>query len=305
MIIKLVWRITPDTLFETQWIRELLALGEVTAEEIRDLDGTQVIPRAIIVVNHGIDYEAYLNMYHDKKVPYGVIHLSDETLTASTKFYASPYCLFVFRNYHHPMLPSNVKNKVVTFGLGYKNGFANTHPLPQEKYYLWSFAGNVHTPERMAAVQPFEQLVPHRVHTTTDGFNSASGLSTEAYRKLLDDSKFVICPIGQGNIDSFRVYEALEAGAIPVVLANTQFQPYIPSYWHSMFPWIRGSIPMLIHNDWQQAAETVKAIVQDREQYVQLRDQAASFWKEAKKIWGTTLGLYCLMFDSVIHEDLS
>lgn len=303
---NLVWRIRPDGLFETQWIRELMALGGIDYEEVFDLDGTTVVPRAVVVFNHSVDYEAYFAKYEAAGVPYGAIHLSDETLADSTQFYGHKSCLFVFRNYHHPVVAAK-HNHVVPFGLGYKSGFAvadadaNTGPDGSQRYYNWSFAGNIHTPERMACITPLVQMTPYKVHTTQGGFNAAGGLGTAEYRALMDDSKFVICPIGQGNIDSFRVYEALEAGAIPVVLASTPIQPYQPSYWHAMFPWMREpntTIPMVIHHNWDEAAKTIREILQNKETYVNLQKQTVAFWQNAKKIWGCALAAYCLLLTS-------
>ncbi len=306
MKVSLVWRIRPDGLFETQWIRELLAIGGVDYEEVFDLDGTTVVPRAVVVFNHSIDYEAYFQKYEDAGVKYGAIHLSDETLSDSYDFYGHKACVFVFRNYYHPVILSKYRH-VVTLGLGYKSGFAHAQDdkPASPRYYHWSFAGNIHTPERLACLTPMMGLVPYKVHTTNAGFNSATGLSVQEYRALMDDSKFVICPIGQGNIDSFRVYEALEAGAIPIVLAATPIQPYKPSYWHAIFPWMRAqTIPMVIHHNWDDAAKTIREILQNKATYEDLRQQVATFWDGAKRIWAGSLAAYCLMLASVIHDDL-
>lgn len=308
--INLVWIIRPDGLFETQWIRELLSVGNLEYTEIFELDPAQaqIHPKSVVVFNHAIDYETYFAKYETAQIPFGAIHLSDETLGDTTRFYGQKTCKFVFRNYHHPIVSATYRH-VVTFGLGYKSGFstiAATPKLPTSRYYHWSFAGNIHTPERMASITPLLGIVPHRLHTTQEGFNASSGLNTQEYRRLMDESKFVICPIGQGNIDSFRVYEALEAGAIPVVLAATAVQPYQPSYWHTMFPWMRGTtIPMLIHRNWEDAAKTMCEIIQTKDTYEDLHKQVVSFWENAKKIWGNVLEAYCLMLDSVIQDDLS
>lgn len=304
MKVNLVWRIRPDGLFETQWIRELFAIGDIDYEEVFDLDGTAVVPRAVIVFNHSVDYETYFKKYESAGVRYGAIHLSDETLGDSYDFYDHKSCIFVFRNYHHPIISGKYKH-VVTLGLGYKSGFARVgDTTTSPRYYHWSFAGNIHTPERLGCLTPMMSLVPYKVHTTNAGFNAAAGLSVQEYRALMDDSKFVICPIGQGNIDSFRVYEALEAGAIPVVLASTSVQPYQPSYWHAVFPWMRAqTIPMVIHRNWEDAEKAMRDILQNKTTYEDLRQEVATFWSTAKKIWGQTLANYSLMLASVIQDD--
>lgn len=292
-MIKLVWRINPDGLFEKEWIYELLQRGGVEYEEVFDLDGNRVFPSAVVVFNHTVDYETYFQKYQDAQVKFGAIHLSDEQLGDTTRFYSHPMCNFVFRNYHHPLLTHH--KHVVTFGLGYKTGFARTtNPRETKRYYNWTFAGNSHTPERMECMSPFMKMYPFKVHTTSLGFNASNGLSTDKYRDLMDDSRFVICPIGQGNIDSFRVYEALESGAIPIVVASTKYQPYTPSYWHAIFPWMQAStIPMIIHNNWNDAAVTVARILQLKDVYEEIQTEMIAFWNDAKNIWACALKTYC------------
>lgn len=303
-MINVVWRINPEGLFETQWIRELLERGKIQYQEVLDLDGTKVIPRSVVIFNHSIDYESYFQRYEDAQTQYGAIHLSDETLVDTTRFYEHTMCKFVFRNYHHPMVASKYGH-VVTFALGYKNGFKDMVTSSNSRYYHWSFAGNAHTEDRLSCITPFRKLIPYHVHTTHGGFNSSSGLSVKEYRALMNDSKFVICPIGQGNLDSFRVYEALEAGAIPIVLASTEVQPYQPSYWHAIFPWMRVSpIPMLIHRNWEDAANTMTHLLQNKQAYEEVYNNLLKFWEDAKTIWGVTLANYCAGL-SVMQLDLS
>lgn len=43
----------------------------------------------------------------------------------------------------------------------------------------------------------------------------------------------MLCPVGHYNLDTFRVYEALEAGAVPVVLSTSQDQDY--GYFEGLF----------------------------------------------------------------------
>ena len=51
----------------------------------------------------------------------------------------------------------------------------------------------------------------------TQSFGGPEALDVQAYADLLADTVFALCPRGNVSVDCFRVYEALEAGAIPVV----------------------------------------------------------------------------------------
>jgi hypothetical protein len=52
---------------------------------------------------------------------------------------------------------------------------------------------------------------------TTSRWDDPNGFSTRDYADGLANSVFALCPRGNNSVDCFRVYEALEAGAIPIV----------------------------------------------------------------------------------------
>lgn len=282
---RLIWLLDPNSLFETDWLRLLLPddIEEVVAFD----DLNTLYHNGIFVFNHSIDYEAYFRKYEDANIPFAAIHLSDETLGDSVDFYKYINCQFVIRNYHHPVY--SFMYNVITIGLGCKSGFyqeldprfvKNT----EHRFYHWCFAGNIHDKARLEAIEMFQTIIPYQLHTTTDGFNSRNNLSVKEYAELLQSSKFALCPIGQGNIDSFRFYEALEAGAIPVVLANTPYQVYPSSYWHAIFP-MHQHFPFIMAKDWEDARRQMFAVLMRKEEYEDMQYVLGIFWREAKQYW--------------------
>ncbi len=288
---KLVWLLDPNLLFETDWLRSLLPSNmEEVVEKGTD---APLHTNALVVFNHSIDYETYFKRYEEESIPFAAIHLSDETLGDSIEFYKYKTCQFVVRNYHHPL--HSLRYNVITIGLGCKSGYYSWLDLAmvqstKHRYYHWSFAGNLHDKERLHAVETFQPILPYRIHTTTDGFNSMHNLSVEQYARWLQESKFAICPVGQGNIDSFRFYEACEAGAIPVVLARTECQQYPSSYWHYMFPMYNDvPFPFIIANDWNDARRQMQDILMDKQRYEEMHKKLCRFWYEIKHYWKTLL----------------
>lgn len=84
-----------------------------------------------------------------------------------------------------------------------------------------SFAGQVTHQRRREAVAAIRAL-PEQWSTEiveTDGF--MRGLPRDAYLSELARSKIVVCPSGATTADSFRVYEAIECGAVPIVESRT------------------------------------------------------------------------------------
>ena len=83
----------------------------------------------------------------------------------------------------------------------------------QERIYDWSFAGQVTHVRREECVNAARNI-PNGYLKETKQFYS--GLEHAEYFKILGQSKIVLCPSGPVNSDTFRMAEALEAGAIPI-----------------------------------------------------------------------------------------
>ena len=106
----------------------------------------------------------------------------------------------------------------------------------------------------------------------TEGFNSADALPIGAYRALLDDSVLVPCPGGWSNLDTFRVYEALEAGCIPIVEKRPGFD---------YFTRLLGPHPMPTVDSWPEAAARVQHLKSSDGLEV-LRTTCAEWWAARK-----------------------
>lgn len=96
-----------------------------------------------------------------------------------------------------------------------------------EKDIAYFFSGQLNSEERRSV---FSQMVhlPRTVLFGTEGFSK--GLKPDQYYDYLAHSVYAAAPGGHVSPDSFRFYEALEAGAIPV---------FFPPYMKQLFPDIR------------------------------------------------------------------
>lgn len=129
----------------------------------------------------------------------------------------------------------------------------------------WFFAGQVNHESRRLMVENVKDIPNGELHIS-GGF--AQGLSHDEYYRLMERSKIVLCPRGNISPDSFRLYEALEAGCIPIV-ENSYF-------WLKMFK----TIPFpIIGNDfnWRNA---INLILRDYYLYKQNVDK---WWKTTKE----------------------
>lgn len=285
---KVIWLDVNMHQWEKDWLIELLT--DLNPEFISTNtfnDSRLSSPENCIVVsNHAINYRAYLDLLRSKGCKYGVILLSDENLREAMEYLHDPHCKFVARNYFHPLFHPHPK--LFTFALGYKKGFKSpqeSHKKFSDREISWCFAGSLHDEERKSATDLFQEHItkpPHKLHFCS-GFNAADGLGTDEYKTMLEDSRFALCPRGQVNNDSFRIYEALEAGSIPITLANAPHMKVQPSYWHAIFLG-DSELPFVIAEDWKEALEKVK-VIEDTGKGDLIQQECSQFWARWKKNW--------------------
>ena len=84
---------------------------------------------------------------------------------------------------------------------------------------------------------------------------NADYIPPSKYAELMQESIFAPCPKGRA-LDTFRIYEALESGAIPVIELNDGFaQKYLPPHYFDS--------PMLFVENWEDAPAAMMALVKD------------------------------------------
>lgn len=278
--------------WEYDWIAELFA-GIPTVWHT-DIHKCSPMPNAVIVFNiksviDGEHMTRYIKQYDDANEPYALIHLSDEYYAMfDYRLYFGTNCKAVYRNYWHPQLNAP---HIHTFALGYKRGFWDgadrSRASEQARPFVWTFAGNIRhrQVERIHAIACFADVLPHKVvEETSEVFGEqVTGLSTHAYRDLLLQTKFALCPVGHINLDTFRLYEALEAGCIPVATKKTQFQNWTPSYWVQLFGVKdENDLPFVLGDTWQDCKLQVANLVCDEAAYKTMQMKALTFWLQYK-----------------------
>lgn len=110
-------------------------------------------------------------------------------------------------------------------------------PMPDRKYDF-SFVGQIpHTGTRDCFKRNLDKLMLESGNKFTykviytDGFNQ--GLDHDKYISLLNDSKIVLCPHGANSPETFRFFESLKMGAIPLV------DRLSPFWYNEMAPFAR------------------------------------------------------------------
>jgi hypothetical protein len=206
--------------WEVDWVCHLL--GDFDVRHILDTSYSRIDRNAILVLSGQLQGEEqhvrdYVRRFRDAGLPVGIIHLSDEWHTAPISFYKD--ASFILRNYYRPEVMGN--RDCHYFGLGYRSGFASRAVVKdiRDRAYTWAFAGALKG-SRTIMLDNARKIPGGRYYLTDGAFRPAEGaqpLSVNEYSELLCNAVFGLCPRGNRSLDCFRLYEALEAGCIPIV----------------------------------------------------------------------------------------
>jgi hypothetical protein len=236
-------------LYEYEWLCELFGDPKVLA--VAPLEAAP--PNPIIIVQ-GPYVQKTREALATWNKPFRILHLSDEGLRDPVDFYDHPWCKGVIRNYARP-------GKGLTIPLGYHwRPTGNSVPKLPFRTKIWSFVGT-----EWGARGELRSLPPDRaVLRLFPKWQDPANLGKAEYLELLLDSVFVPCPAGQ-NTETFRIYEALECGAVPLIVGPNPTK-----------------LPLLPLESWTQAGECMKHLLANIEQLEAYRDKLLEAWARLK-----------------------
>lgn len=195
--------------------------------------------------------------------PFGVIHLSDEEgLDGDALYPQLPPGTVVWRNFPYPRFPN-----ARVFPIGPRAEFleaslAVAAAVPaSSRAYPWAFMGTLWSSgSRTLAASLFLRALPQGFFF--GGSRFGQGLPPRAYRQQLLASAFALCPEGDRHLDTFRLYESLQAGCIPVLvdqraMASALLGPHtvLPVFasWPQALCWVRQLLADPVELDATQA----------------------------------------------------
>jgi hypothetical protein len=164
-------------------------------------------------------------------------------------------------------------------GTGYASHMrAALPPVAPKKRIDWFFSGQITHDRRKALAEKAEQMlihIPgHGEFNKSEGFTQ--GLPPETYAYKMAEAKVAPCPSGPETPDSFRLFEALEAGAIPIADAQPPREDFPDDYWN----WFFGEeppFPILRHYDHLQG------YVEDMLELYPVKNNQVFAWWQSKK----------------------
>lgn len=225
-----IWnRATLDSVLEGYFIKEVLLAGLRRPVRIIPVEEGQPIPLGpgTLLGSLGLEMAPVLKQARAHRIPnVGLFHMGDEEGKQDLGFYADAD--YVIRNYWFPAAvasPGPQSLGVMWAPNGYRAGLGPIDParqLPISHRAMGGFFSGVLTgrhlaDEREAMVQAVGTSPVPCMIMTTPGFGQ--GLGPTAYGAWLCNSRFALVPAGNSH-ETIRLYDALEAGAIPVMVRS-------------------------------------------------------------------------------------
>jgi GR25 family glycosyltransferase involved in LPS biosynthesis len=272
-------------LYESKWLQDLFHNVRFVIESVPESKEYHIDDELIVVVirpkwEEQIQWLNKLRLKHSIKL----IHVSDEYCNDPIDMYSWPEVKGVLRFYNRPDLGP----KVLVVPLGYHWQYTGNRDFPHLstsslpfRENMWSFAGT-DWHGRSAEMGILQAIRPHYVKYFADWRDPAE-LKEDEYISLLLNSKFIPCPRGQ-NVETYRLYEALDCGCIPI---------FIDSPEHSQWLQIFGEqLPFFKVATWDYAASLMQHFHENPELMENYRNAILVAWgkfkmalKEKVRVW--------------------
>jgi hypothetical protein len=141
-----------------------------------------------------------------------------------------------------------------------------------ERSFLWSFAG-AKTAARMEMFKNLRQIEPHKCFFFESRKNQKPLLDGDSFMRLLSDTVFSPCPMGNVTLETFRLYETLEKGCIPIIECRT---------WMPYYDRLMPGHPLPTFSSWHKARQFVEAVSNDESRLIAYQHDIAEWWQSYK-----------------------
>jgi GR25 family glycosyltransferase involved in LPS biosynthesis len=269
-----------SSLYEGNWLCNLFGIKTVCTEKFDESTPPPTdCPVVIMMRPFTADISKILWNWSKMGVQFKLLHLSDELsaseLSDPLEVYSFPGCKSVLRTYIRNDFPQGSESKIQIIPIGYhwttlrdkENPLTDTPASPFREFH-WSFYGT-NWNGREINMKPLLEAKLISTYNFYSDWKDPDNLSETQYKNILLQSVFVPCPDGM-NPDTFRVYEALEAGCIPLIV-HTEAN----DVW---FRWISNYIPLLDIKSWDNAVRNMIQLLSKPEMLEIYRTQILKGW---------------------------
>ena len=263
-------------LYESKWLQDLFQVIPFNVESVSETDTFHPDDELIAIIlrprwDEQLRWLERLRLFHKFKL----IHLSDEYGTDPIHMYSWPEVTGVLRTYCRPDLENP---KVLIIPLGYHWQYTGNRDVPHLstpnlpfRENAWSFAGT-DWQNRSNDLSILHAIQPHYVKYLAD-WKDPGQLKGDEYISLLLNTKFIPCPRGQ-NVETYRLYEALDCGCIPLFVDSPEV-----NQWLQVF---NSEIPFLKLPSWEYTAGLLQHFQQNVDQMEKYRASILISWAKYK-----------------------
>ena len=190
------------------WIYEILQKIKYNI-----IDHEKNLEKGDILIIVDSNPEKKIELYNKLKLVCSKIllfHLGDESGSYDlSQVYKN--CNYVWRTFCSNKYFKN--SHVQCIPIGYKSGLVNKQK--NKRKYKWAFTGTPHKSSRHDLLFQFSDIKPFFCHKT-EKFNTKI-ISVDEMSEILSSTEFLPCPNGFFHPETYRLYEALQCGCIPIV----------------------------------------------------------------------------------------
>ena len=248
-----------------KWI--FFLLKKVNPTIIKNLSELKEGDKLIIIdssIERKINFYSKLNILCSKIY---LFHLGDEVGLPSIKN------VYDLCNYSWRIFCTNQyfdSKNVTCIPLGYKSGVNEIKKANvQDRKYKWAFTGTVHKSSRHDLLYQLQKIQPYFIHKT-EKFAEKKSLDPINMSKILSDSQFIPCPNGVVHPETYRIYEALECGCIPIVEKTY-------NYYDRLF----SDNPLIKISKWIEAKEIIHNLSENDIEKKQ--EECREWWSKIKE----------------------
>ena len=235
--------------------------------DYKPIDSEEEIDKGdtVIIVDSGIHFKEHFYIKLNTLAKrFFLFHINDEHLDKrSAPIYS--YCDYVWRTCCSPKYFSS--NKVKCIPPGYKSGFKQKFDLNKKRHYKWCFFGTQHKSSRHDMNFQLEKIKPNFVNRIDKFADKKKSADVEEMEKVYFNTDFAPCPAGFFHPESYRIYEALQCGTIPIVES-------VYNYFDNIYP----KNPFIKINKWKEAKEIIDNWSDDK--ILNKRKECINWWNQ-------------------------
>jgi hypothetical protein len=242
------------------------------------LEREDIIDNNIFVINHAYKFNEVIKVV-EKIQPKIIFHLSDEKGNIPEWVELEKYTKVLFRQYNYNNY--NYSNKTtyqiplgyVTNYLGKRTSLIVERKKMTEREYNSSFIGA----KKADRGQMNDVLNKHMLRTNIKFVGNNWNINDLSYSPkhmfdIYNNSIFVVNGRGNTNLDCYRIYEAIVAGAIPVIVGKQEEINTTFNYNNSIPPFIYGE-------SWENVVVICNELLNNNEK-LEEKQQELLFWWE-------------------------